>query len=493
MAPPLLTCTTDFGMTSSIPVYVLAFNNPTYVRAMVDALLESVTDDVRIVDNCSTSATMLGYLAGIADFSRGRVRVIRLETNTNPSILPRTLEGTPDRFAFTDPDLLFNPAMPAGSLQFLSEVADRHRADKVGLALDISEPDLLIPDPTYVSRYTILNWEQSHFWHLPLGDPSGIPMFNASIDTTFALYTKQFTPSLHIRVAGPYTCKHLPWYLPGREPPGCPLPTLEEWDAYSRAGAFSTTARILMPLLRQAHLPMFRADVRVHGADMVLFYEGTNAANHAFFRDTSSKTWRRERFAVLDRFLGPGKLFVDVGAWLGPQTVYAARAVKARVVALEPDPAALRALDMAVLTNDCTQVFVIPKAVGVDAGGARVVPNPHLPGAVFGDPGSVVTYGGVAGVPTACISVSELEAMGLFQAAALIKIDINGGEQDVLTDLLAKCFQHRVPLYVVFHVPWWTSRGPTLDSIISTATHLYPYIPLGQILLGDPCAGVLFV
>ena len=81
-------------------MYVLAFNNPTYVRAMVDALLESVTDDVRIVDNCSTSATMLGYLAGIADFSRGRVRVIRLETNTNPSILPRTLEGTPDRFAF---------------------------------------------------------------------------------------------------------------------------------------------------------------------------------------------------------------------------------------------------------------------------------------------------------------------------------------------------------------------------------------------------------
>ena len=79
--------------------------------------------------------------------------------------------------------------------------------------------------------YKIWDWE-AQFWAHPLeGGPD--PIYKASLDTTFAVYNKKyFDPASFlegVRIAGRYTCRHLPWYRDRHMPP--------EEEAFYRATA----------------------------------------------------------------------------------------------------------------------------------------------------------------------------------------------------------------------------------------------------------------
>lgn len=45
----------------------------------------------------------------------------------------------------------------------------------------------------------------------------GSSIYRAAIDTTFALYNKKYLDIINFylacRIAGRYTCKHIPWYV----------------------------------------------------------------------------------------------------------------------------------------------------------------------------------------------------------------------------------------------------------------------------------------
>jgi hypothetical protein len=77
---------------------------------------------------------------------------------------------------------------------------------KIGLAIDISD----LPDG-FPGKQDIIQWE-SKYWANPLGDD----YYGAEVDTTFALYDahkiKHYTYDA-LRLAGPYTARHIPWYL----------------------------------------------------------------------------------------------------------------------------------------------------------------------------------------------------------------------------------------------------------------------------------------
>jgi hypothetical protein len=67
-----------------------------------------------------------------------------------------------------------------------------------------------------VKNYNLIEWE-GRFWRNQIGSTAhGDPIYQAPIDTTFALYNKRyFRPEAHlagVRFGGRYTCKHLPWY-----------------------------------------------------------------------------------------------------------------------------------------------------------------------------------------------------------------------------------------------------------------------------------------
>ncbi len=100
--------------------------------------------------------------------------------------------------------------------------------------------------------------------------------------------------------------------------------------------------------------PMYIDPVIDQGVERSMYYTGT---------------YERGTMYLLDRVLGAGDCFVDVGANIGLMTVHAARLVGAhgRVFAFEPNPETHRLLKRNVELNELTNVTLSEQAVGAVA------------------------------------------------------------------------------------------------------------------------------
>ena len=215
---------------SNIPIFVPSFNNPTYLRNMLSQLMRRGLANIVVIDNASSFQPMLDYLKSIS----GDVTVIFQNENRGPRDLfldVSLFDSLPDIFCLTDPDLALNENLPDDFLVQLLKVTHDYRIFKAGFAIDRStllEPGVRVDDPAHFHQ-----WEEQ-FWQAKVGvTPGDDDIYRANIDTTFALYNKRYLDirrrdSLFrrlvglskpekrrhldsMRVAGRFTCKHLPW------------------------------------------------------------------------------------------------------------------------------------------------------------------------------------------------------------------------------------------------------------------------------------------
>lgn len=205
------------ALMADTPILIPAFNNETYVRGMIAQLRARGLRRLLVIDNASTSDSFRAWLDAID----GDVQVVRLRENLGPrhavaAALNRA--ALPEWFCVTDPDLALNPELPEDFLAELKWIAERHKVGKVGFALDIADRAALRDDDYEIGgrMYKIWEWE-AKFWERPVGATStGDLCYRAEIDTTFALHSQRHwtedCPNEAIRVAGRYTCRHLPWY-----------------------------------------------------------------------------------------------------------------------------------------------------------------------------------------------------------------------------------------------------------------------------------------
>lgn len=177
------------------------------------------------------------------------------------------------------------------------------------------------------------------------------------------------------------------------------------------------------------------------------FLDDTFHFNEMYVKDE----WEPKTKATLARFLLPGDTFVDVGAWIGPVTMWAVD-LGAEVVALEPDSEAFKSLAINVEGHPVT---CLPEALS-DHDGASLIYNPRFfgdsqsrlgvsPEADFKDPSRVRMV--------QCITVSTL-LTGL--DPALIKVDIEGHETVIMDALTTAARARDIPLHISWHEPWWT-------------------------------------
>jgi len=232
----------DSELKAWIPVYVPCFNNPTYLKMMVDQLTRLGFGNVVVIDNDSTFPPMLSYLERLPE----SVSLIRLQQNRGPRDLfsdPTNYAQLPDYFCLTDPDLQFNPDLPADFLGDLIEATETHRIGKAGFGLQISDHENMLQRkiPIGSREYWIWEWEEQ-FWKTPLSrTKSGDQIYRAEIDTTFALYNKRYFDPTYpdclkaVRIADRLTCRHLPWYRDN-------LLTPDEKDYYRATARFSVFA-----------------------------------------------------------------------------------------------------------------------------------------------------------------------------------------------------------------------------------------------------------
>lgn len=189
------------------PIVINNYNRLTPVRNMVGYLLARGYNNIFIIDNDSNYPPLMDWYNII--HGKG-VTVIELPNNLGPHAIfncgmlmdyeygLRDLEYV----IYTDPDIELNPAMPSDFAETMAGIMKKHKLPKLGLALRLDD----IPEGAYGNQY--MGHEQQ-FWVIKVEED----LYNAQVDTTFCMLWR---PNHHqydsFRLAGPYTCRHLPWY-----------------------------------------------------------------------------------------------------------------------------------------------------------------------------------------------------------------------------------------------------------------------------------------
>jgi FkbM family methyltransferase len=189
-------------------------------------------------------------------------------------------------------------------------------------------------------------------------------------------------------------------------------------------------------------------------------------------------TWEPDLTAFLRRRLRPGDTFVDIGANVGYDSALAGRLVgpHGTVVAIEPSPTVIAVLQETLTMNDLTNVRVVDVAVSdhdhelpLFAGPARNIGKT-----------TTVAYGGlreegrVRAAPLGSLVTREELA-----TTRLIKIDVEGAEDQVLAGMLASldALAADTELSVELSPKWWSDPQlrpiDVLQPFLDRGFHVY--------------------
>lgn len=191
----------------NMPAVIIGYNLVSYIRNMVNQL-EPYTQDIIIVDNNSSFQPLLDYYEQEYNYT-----VLRLPQNYGHCVYRKDFmqKLIGDAFILTDPDLEFNQYLPDNFLETFIAISDHFNAGRVGFALSIEGNDIR-PEKFFFGK-TIKEWE-SQFWKkkVAYAADTDIEMYEAPMDSTFCFVNKKRNHDTQFRVAGDFTCRHLPWY-----------------------------------------------------------------------------------------------------------------------------------------------------------------------------------------------------------------------------------------------------------------------------------------
>jgi FkbM family methyltransferase len=176
-----------------------------------------------------------------------------------------------------------------------------------------------------------------------------------------------------------------------------------------------------------------------------------------FWDRAEAGRWEPETLAALEEAVSPGCTVLDIGAWVGPTVLFAAALGAARVVAVEADPRALELLRGNLAANPALAARVTVVAAAAAAG-----PGPVRLGAARkrGDSMSSALLAGAADAwETTAVTPAELVALAEGAGPLVVKVDIEGGEYDLLPALAGALPSRCRRLLVAFHPVLMAAAG----------------------------------
>ncbi|MCE8554351.1 FkbM family methyltransferase [Ruegeria pomeroyi] len=168
-----------------------------------------------------------------------------------------------------------------------------------------------------------------------------------------------------------------------------------------------------------------------------------------FWRKATAGGWEPETFAVLDQHLSPDRDYVDIGAWIGPTVLYAARRAR-HVWCFEPDPVALRHLLWNLELNDIRNVSAFGVALSDGFGLARMASF----GGEAGDSMTSLLASGTHGTEALTIGWDQFAQTVDLSGVSLVKMDVEGAEFGVVPTLTDWLRAHRPAFYLSTHAPF---------------------------------------
>lgn len=187
--------------------------------------------------------------------------------------------------------------------------------------------------------------------------------------------------------------------------------------------------------------------------------------NDWFWKIFADGSWEPGTFRIFDAFLEKDKPMLDIGAWIGPTALYAASRAK-QVFAFEPDPTAFFSLIRNIELNRIKNIIPYPIAVSNEWKALNFGPKN-----AYGDSMSSELWAkGDTQVP-AC----DFQDLVLSIQPGFIKIDIEGGEKNILDGAALVLGQMKPTIHLSLHTPWHLADLASFKEHVIEGLAEYPY------------------
>jgi len=434
-----------------IPIIVVCYNNYKYVENTLKQIFKINTEyykNIQILNNNSTCLNTIHFLNSCG------VKVINNFENNGPWISlynnKHIYDVLPDKFILTDPDLKLNENIPNNFIEILSELSDKYETNKIGLALDISDFDKFYKNDNYASM-SIYEWEQQ-FWKNKIND-NNYELYESEIDTTFCLINKNYYyKNYNIRIAGDFTAKHLPWYIKNEI-----YNIYENYLNILNTTNISTIAKIIKPYIENNYLKI---------------YKNNESNQNLHFWKNNYSIWENNTFEIFDKYLSEDKIFIDIGGWIGTTAMYGSRKSK-HVYSIEGDNKSINDMTTNLETNCEKNYTLINKVIfNIDNIKVKFGKNIHLENSKMNDSTSQIYSDNIITDDFYLQETITLEnIIKLYQIntseVSLIKVDIEGGEENILNELFDIHVKNNIPLLIRFHYNWWEDKNLDRFSFLS--------------------------
>lgn len=172
--------------------------------------------------------------------------------------------------------------------------------------------------------------------------------------------------------------------------------------------------------------------------------------------------WESYMWPILSKYILKDQNYLDIGAWIGPTVLYGSQLCKT-CYAIEPDPIAVTELRSNVNLNKFQNVHIYECALSNFNG------ITHMGAANLGD--SMFRFTSTDNLTERpCYTISEFVQRNDIKDVSFIKMDIEGGEEKVLTDL--DFFARRIPMHLSLHHIFYPDPTNAYN-VISTVCKMY--------------------
>jgi FkbM family methyltransferase len=179
---------------------------------------------------------------------------------------------------------------------------------------------------------------------------------------------------------------------------------------------------------------------------------GADDKHRAFWDLVDDGRWEPCTFEAIDQ-LAEGGVYIDVGAWIGPTVLAAARRART-VIAYEPDPVAVTDLRHNVECNGLTNVEI--REIALFDRDTELAIGPGMLDELGLSVSSLV-YGSRSVTVTARDARQEATS-DVFRQCSLLKIDVEGAEYGLIRRLAPYLRKHRPALLLSVHGVQWRTR-----------------------------------
>lgn len=213
-------------------------------------------------------------------------------------------------------------------------------------------------------------------------------------------------------------------------------------------------------------------------------------SRHDFFNKASYGYWEPDTFSVLDRYLVTGETFIDIGAWCGIFSIYAAK-LGSKVLAVEPDRVAYVELINNVLENASVIDQIVCMRVAVSDSNGYANLNTETYNGFGNSESSLIQRVSVAAIDR----VSTIDLEQLYKKAStkvcLIKIDTEGSEVLIIKNSFEFLKEYKPIIWISFHPAWFPDYQKDVDMFVETLFPIYNFYGMFPIQNNTDGNGIL--